>query len=370
MWDVIYLAACAVNGLVPSGDLVARMDLDEVWKMSQWHLLVSACATALEAAGVTDERFVQAKAKAVRKVALMDAERTRLFCRMDELGIWHAPLKGSVLQGLYPVYGMRQMADNDILFDPTRAREVRQIMLDMGFTCEYFGTGAHDVYHKEPVCNFELHRSLFASSADPKVYAYYRDPLRLLVPDGDGTRGMHMRDEDFYVYLVAHEHKHFSGGGTGLRSLMDTHVWLRERGSALDWEYVRAQLEALGLADFEKRNRRLATALFMPGSDVELTDEDLTTLLYMADSGTYGTVLHNVANQVARYGRAGYLLRRTLPPMDQMASLYPMLERVPALLPACWAWRLASAIVTKPGTVAHQLRAAFARQECLLPPVG
>ena len=356
--DVVYLTGCALDGAVPDVDRVAAMDLDAVYRTSQRHLLVSACATALESAGIRDGRFEQARGKAVRKVALMDAERAELFRRMDAAGIWHVSLKGCVLKDLWPAYGMRQMADNDILFDASRASDVRDIMESMGFSTEHFGRGNHDVYHKEPVCNFELHRALFGPSHDGAFYEYYRDASRLLVADGGGTCGMHMRDEDFYVYLVAHEHKHFAGGGCGLRSLADTHVWLRAKDDAPDWDYVSEQLEVLGIAGFEENNRRLATALFSGG---DLTGDDLEMLGYMAESGTYGTMAHSVGNQVARYGRAGYLVRRAFPPLSTMEALYPVLGRVPALLPACWVWRLLSAVVTKPRKVAYQLGAAFRR---------
>ena len=356
--DVVYLTRCALDGGDPDTERVAAMDLDGVYRISQRHLLVSACASALERAGVCDERFVQARGKAVRKVALMDAERAELFCRMDAAGIWHVPLKGCVLQDLWPAYGMRQMADNDILFDASRAGDARTIMEEMGFTTEYFDRGNHDVYHKEPVYNFELHRELFSPLHERHIYEYYRDCANLLAPDGDGTFGKHFSDEDFYVYLVAHEHKHYSASGTGLRSLADVFVWLRAKEDALDWSYIASQLDDLGIAKFEEGNRHLATALF---AGEELTQEQEAMLGYMADSGAYGTMAHNVGNQLAQYGRAGYLVRRAFPPIRTMEVLYPVLARVPVLLPVCWVWRLVSAVVTKPKKVGYQLSVAFRR---------
>ena len=357
--DMMYLVRCALDGVAPDAERVAAMGLDAVYEVSERHLLVCACATALEAAGVRNERFVQARGKAVRKAALLDAERSGIFGCMDALGIWHVPLKGCVLQGLWPAYGMRQMADNDILFDASRAEDVRRIMEDRGFSTESFGSGNHDVYHKEPVCNFELHRSLFGPAHDRRIYEYYKDPERLLVADGDGTSCRHMRDEDFYVYLVAHEHKHFSGGGTGLRALADMYVWLRAKGDSLDWDYMAEQLAELGIADFERSNRQLSFALFAGDA---LSQEQEGMLGYMTDSGAYGTMAHNVENQIARHGRAGYLARRTFPPLRTMTVLYPVLDKAPALLPACWALRLVSAVATKPAKVAYQLKAAFKKE--------
>ena len=39
------------------------------------------------------------------------------------------PLKGSVIKDLYPRMGMRQMSDNDILFDAERTKDVRTIII-------------------------------------------------------------------------------------------------------------------------------------------------------------------------------------------------------------------------------------------------
>ena len=354
--DMVYLVRCALDGRKPDMARIDAMDLDAVYQASQRHLLVSACATALESAGVHDEQFAQAWAKAVRKVALMDAERASVCRAMDAAGIWYAPLKGCILKDLWPAFGMRQMADNDILFDVSRAEDVRDIMESKGFTSADFGKSNHDVYFKKPVYNFEMHRGLFGKAYEPRVYAYYQDAKRLLVPDGESTCGMHLRDEDFYVYLIAHEHKHFSAGGTGLRSLADTYVWLRAKSDCMDWDYMATQLDMLGLTDFERDNRLLTTALF---SGEPLTQEQEDVLGYMADSGTYGTTSHKVSNQVARYGRMGYLVHRAVPPLEFMQMLYPVLESHPVLLPVCWVWRLASAVVTKPKRVREQLMGAF-----------
>ena len=69
----------------------------------------------------------------------MDIDKARLFERMEKGQIWYMPLKGTVIKELYPSIGMRQMSDFDILFDKKYAENVREIMLDLGFTCEHFG---------------------------------------------------------------------------------------------------------------------------------------------------------------------------------------------------------------------------------------
>lgn len=46
---------------------------------------------------------------------------------MEQRGIWYLPLKGIILKEFYPSVGMRQMSDNDILFDEAFAEQVRGV---------------------------------------------------------------------------------------------------------------------------------------------------------------------------------------------------------------------------------------------------
>lgn len=93
----------------------------------------------------------------MRKRGLMDAEMRTVFAQLEEAGIWYVPLKGSVLKEYYPEYGMRQMADCDVLFDKSRAEDVK----------------------------------------------------KRLIPDEGKKYGRHFSTEDFYVYVTAHAYKHY-----------------------------------------------------------------------------------------------------------------------------------------------------------------
>ena len=73
---VMRLCACAVNGEIPDADWIRGMDLDLLYKAAKQHLLTAVVGYALESAGIHDHAFLQAKAKAMRKLGLMDAEMT------------------------------------------------------------------------------------------------------------------------------------------------------------------------------------------------------------------------------------------------------------------------------------------------------
>ena len=314
--DLIYLLSCAVNGEAPDEARVAGMDLDAVYRLASRHTLAATVAPVLKAAGVTDQRFSKALEHSALKNAQMDMEMDAVFAALDAAGIWHMPLKGIVLQHLYPVYGMRQMSDHDILIDAGRAGDIRVIMENLGFHTEHFGTSKHDVYYKPPVSNFQMHRTLFDVARDKK-YEYFLDVPKRLLGEGYEKR---LSPEDFYLYIIAHEYKHYSSAGTGLRSLLDTYVYLQKE--KLDMAYVTAEAEKLDMAAFEAANRSLARHLFSGG---ELTADDKALLEDILAAGTFGSQARRAERGIARNGgsKLRYALKRFLAPFDKNSNSYP-----------------------------------------------
>jgi hypothetical protein len=355
--DVAWLAACAIRNETPDAARAAKLDLAALYQVADRHLLTGITAMALERAGVKDEAFTQARGKAIRKVAAFDVERAAVLDALEAAGIRYLPLKGCVLKELYPRIGMRQMSDNDILIDPVRAADAKPVMEGLGFVQEDSGS-IHDHYFKPPVCNFELHKRLFGAGHAEALCSYYADIRDKLLPEPGRRFGFRLSDEDFYIYMIAHEYRHYAGGGAGLRSLLDTWVFLRQKGEALDLAYIAGELDKLGLADFETANRELALRLF--GGEA-LTEADSGMLDYVIFSGAYGTEANLAKNRLSKNGRVGYLFTRAFLPLRDMRTLYPVLDRRPVLLPLCWALRLIRAVRTKPKKVLFQLRAAFWR---------
>ncbi len=386
---LIYLVACAVHQATPDPRLLRGADLLDLYKISKKHMLTSAAAVALESAGLvrgpedsgsrnrsSDSEaaflFYQARGKAIRKTAAMDADRASIFACFESSGIRYMPLKGAVLKDLYPVYGMRQMSDNDILVDPARMDDVRKIMVELGFTTEHFGTGGHDVYHKQPVSNFEMHPQLFGPGHEPRFREYYADVWSRLEKDTDNSFGWHFTPEDFYIYMISHEYKHFAGSGTGLRSLLDTYVYLTEQ--TLDMDHIIREMRSLGLSEFEKQQRSLAMHLFSETSALQkakLTEEDLGMLDYILSSGTYGTVQNSVNNKMKKMGgglkgRFRYLykrffvpVRRSDPAYESFEKQYPFFYKHKLLLPLLPFCRLTRALKSGRRRILAEIRTAL-----------
>ena len=362
--DLIYLLTCAVNGITPETSMVQAMDLEKLYLLAKAHTLRAAVYIALRSAGVSEHIFQQAYNKAVRKNVMLDLERTAIFEEFEHKGIWYMPLKGSILKELYPENGMREMADNDVLYDSTRQTEVRELMHSMGYTAESVGKTHHDVYMKLPVLNFELHTVLFGSAHAEPLYKYYADSTRLLQKDVDNNYGYHFSDEDFYVYMLSHEYKHYSSGGTGLRSLLDCYVFLRNKSDSLDWAYISEQIKQLSLTDFEREQRELADKVFSSVTFPELTDREQELLDYYLTSNTYGTRSRSAENTVKKHysishskSKYSFIRARLFPDMEFMRQYYPFFYRHKLLLPVGYVWRWCKGIVTNRRKIQAEMRA-------------
>ncbi|MDO5138965.1 MAG: nucleotidyltransferase family protein, partial [Oscillospiraceae bacterium] len=233
---IIYLCYCAVNKMTPEPEKIAGFDLDHLYEAAQKHMLASMIGQILQKAGVTTPAFKTAISKAQRKIVILTDDLSKIVSALEAAEVWYMPLKGAVLKNYYPSFAMREMSDIDILFDATCAEEVKTIMKGLGFQVKSFGTSNDDDYLKPPVSNCEMHRALFGDKHDRKLYEYYKDVKHHLLKDEGNNYGYHFSPEDFYIFMIAHEYKHYSTGGTGLRSLLDTYVYLQK--NELDMTYV------------------------------------------------------------------------------------------------------------------------------------
>ncbi len=375
-YDIIYLASCALHGMEPDAARARQMDLGRLYRMCRFHSVTSMICMALEGTDAFDsadpevvKKWKDAKAKAIRKNMLLDAEREQILSEMEQAGIWYMPLKGSILQALYPKYGMRQMADNDILYDPAGQKKLVRIMRERGYDVEVCGKSNHDVFMKPPIYNFEMHTLLFGKFSGGEWYDYYKNVKERLLPDEGRSYGFHFTDEDFYLYVTAHTCKHYSHSGVGLRSLMDAYVYTDKKGGSLDWDYIAREAGAMGIAEFEKKSRELAVKLFSapvwPG-ELAFTAKEREMLSYFIGSGTYGTTKNYVENRMREVQpdndapswkrKLRFIWRRLFPTMEWYENYEPFFARHKALIPFFLIYRFFRRIFSKKG-IQSELRA-------------
>lgn len=345
-YDMLYLSACAVNGFEADKARIAEMELGKVYKVSARHSLAALTAHALARAGAElPAEWAEEQVKTLRKNILFDNEREKILRFMEESGIWYMPLKGVILKNMYPVFGVREMADNDILYDKAYQNEVLGFMLSRGYEAASVGKCHHDTYYKAPIYNFELHTVLFAPSNE-RFSEYYKNVKERLLPDEGKRFAYHFSDEDFYVHITAHEYKHFSASGTGLRSLLDRYVYI-SRKKELDFAYIEGECEKLGIADFERESRALCLKVFAARELPELGKKERDMLECYLLSTTYGTLEKLYRHRLAEHGevidkkaKRRYILRRIFPETEFYKEYSPLAYKYKVLIPFVWAKRL------------------------------
>ncbi|MBE6877065.1 MAG: hypothetical protein E7496_10195 [Ruminococcus sp.] len=333
-YDMIELVRCAVNGEVCDKKRTETMHPEELFKVCQKHVLTACVAYGLETAGIKYHQFTQAKEKSIRKNILFDAERKKILQRLEQEKIWYMPLKGALLKDWYPRLGMRQMSDNDILYDSSYRLKVKEIMLDLGFTCSHYEEGNDDAYFKPPVCNFEMHHELFTVKDAGNLHEYYASVKEKLLKDDGNDYGYHFRTEDFYLYITAHEYKHYADGGTGVRSLLDTYIFMRKFGDSLDWDYLTSELKKMQIDQYEQQSRELALKVF--SGREPLTEEEASMLDYYIFSGTYGTLITRMKHGIENTSKAKYIFERIFPSMKEIEVYHTFFYRHKYLIPVLW----------------------------------
>lgn len=360
-YDMIYLISCGANNKMPEQEFLKKLELEKIFHMSCAHSLETFIGMTLKNAGIVlSKEWNERILKSIRKVMLFDAERTKLLAFMEANAIWYLPLKGIILKDYYPAIGMRQMADNDILFDADFGDKVKIYMESQGYKSVSVGIGTHDVYKKEPVYNFELHRSLYAPYEWNNWEAYYKDIKIKLIQNSENSYGYHFTDEDFYVYIVLHAYKHYVGSGTGLRTLVDFYIYLKAKEQELDFSYIERECETLGVKEFEIKSRCLCKKIFEMNSlksvevfDELLLEEEKELLFYYLTSGVYGTFERGIKNGLKRFEKKTgskskmlYLLKRIFPGIEAFRR-YPLIYKHKWLLPVGWTIRIIKMIINK-----------------------
>ena len=251
-------------------------------------------------------------------------------------------LKGTHLKSLYPVPEMRFMVDMDILVKEKSMDKGGELILSRGFTQE-MNNGKDIVLVKKPFLTIELHKMLFVE--DYFMHDYFTSVWdRVEIVNGCEYK---MPINDLYVYTLAHLAEHYLEAGSCFRPLMD--LYLMEKAyTELDFEYINKQFEIIGIEKFAIKIRQLCKCAF---DDAEYNDDLMTMENYIV----FGAPVKN-ANEVSKIVRthkskSQRLIESAFPNLKHMKLRYPILEKVPFLLPIFWIVRFFEFVFLKKGSL-------------------
>ncbi len=318
--------------------------------------------------------------------------------RFSEQGIKFLPLKGILLKSLYPEPAFRSMGDLDILYEEKNFEKIKTLMRESGYEYRTESAGSnHQIFFRPPVTTVELHRALLN---DTSPFAeYYKGVWRRALPTAEPFV-CRLSREDEYIFLLIHGHKHFSGAGSGVRTVLDFWLYLKRYGKELDRKYIAAELsraqeiarqsasphaqeiacqsaspsmqETSQTAKSENlRNTDPETAFNpfeeaasdmivetaaeteAPLEEFEKTLEREISLWFSAENptldetgvallsdGVYGRIEKLWERKLQEKGKFKYFAERLFPPYKVMKQRFTLLEKLPFLLPFFWIWRL------------------------------
>ncbi len=374
---MFYLIACALHDTKPDENKLDGLKINELYNLARKHSLAAMVYMALDGTDILKQadpelkkQWKESKEKAIRKNILLDVEREQIFDELEKRHIWYMPLKGSVLKKLYPKDGMREMADNDILYDGEYQKDVKKIFTERGYKTVSYAIGNHDVYEKEPLYNYEMHTALFSYGFTPKQAAFFDRIQDKLIADGDSAYGRHLSNEDLYIYITAHAYKHYSDAGTGFRILVDLYVMNKCFGKTMDRKYVSEQLNVMEMSSFEESSRTLAEHLFdvpEPVDLLKLQKNEMEIMMQCCDSGAFGTFEGFVNSHIKKYNDEGtaitgrtrlkYYIRRLFPGREWFKTPYSFFYRYPVFIPFFWIYRIFRTVLHRRKQVGNEINA-------------
>lgn len=346
----------------------AGIGFEEVYNFAKFHCVEGMAFYAIEQLQEQPEPQLFQEWQANRdgniiKTMNQLAELESISELLSQAQIKHLPLKGAVLIHDYPQLDYRYLGDLDVLIEADKSKDVYDLLVERGATIDDYGVTNHDSYQFDKGFYrivVEIHRQLFDRTIP---YAPYFDEAQLLA-QSDSYR-QEMSREEFYVYMIAHFAKHFFKGGSGIRSVMDVHVYMEKYENQLDWNQVNARLEQMDLLEFDQKARKLAKVWF----GQEAWSDDLEEIAQVVISqGAYGTFEHRVDNQIQESleahasnlgGKLSYLWERIFVEPRFIQKDYPYTKRIPILLPLGYGHRLVKGVFKKRDRVKYELNSLF-----------
>lgn len=306
--------------------------LSDLYSLANRHDLahiVSSCLHKYEL--LTDEKiklkYTRQEIISVYRYEQMKRTYAQICDIFNRESIPYIPLKGSVVRQYYPKESMRTSCDIDIL--------VKEENLDAAvnaLTQEGFRRGKknyHDIsLFSDTNIHLELHFSILEGI--DSLDSVLKNAWDFAVPTE--TSEYRFTQEFFLFHFFAHISYHFLSGGCGIKPLMD--VWIIKHKMGLTYESASVLLEKAGIYRFAAEISGLAEVCFDDKPEDEFSD---TLMSYIFSGGVYGTHQNLIAvKKEETKSTLGYSMQRLFMPYKKMIIIFPVLKKLPFLLPFCW----------------------------------
>ena len=298
----------------------------------------SGCGAAKAVCSMLQQRYYRGVFQAVAQ----DKEGKLLLDALENAGMDAIPLKGWLLRRLYPEFSMRSMSDLDVLLRDYDWERLLELMTGLGYASGGHSTWKHDEFRKREIgITAEMHKRLTDDSG--RIQKWEKTLWSRASAEEGYKHIFRMCDEDFYIFHILHMHKDMTNGHIGLRRLADTRLYLRAHPD-MDRAYIEKQFAEMGVLEFARRIERVTAVC---AGEAEADEASLMLLHHACTDGIFGTGASYKLSRAARStdgsfkkGKFLSVLSAVFLPYSRMKAHFPILQKLPFLLPFCWIVRL------------------------------
>lgn len=293
--------------------------------------------------GISPEKqeMQQLFSEVCRYILISQRQNYQINCitaAFEENGIDYMLLKGGNIRKLYLKPEMRIMGDADILIRIEQYDLIKSVMKQIGLTECY--ESDHEYVWSNKNLLVELHKKLIPSY-NKDYYSYYSDGWSFTKQSSKHQNCFEFSPEDELIYIFTHFAEHYRSTGAELRSMIDMWVF-REKNKNLDEKYIYEELKKLNLEDFYTNVLYTLDVWFKDASSNEITDIITNSVLSHNPCNKKEIYLISEAaklsNGSVKSGKTRKLLRMVFTPFKPLSDLYPILKKVPVLLPFAWVY--------------------------------
>ncbi len=340
------LMGSTINSISPEKPF-ENINWDILYTLAEHHNVIGLIYPAVSAFDVPADilkKFVHSNNLIIAREARQEIESQRIFQILNSHDIRFIKLKGIVIKNLYPMPYMRTSSDIDICMRKNDRERSRTLMAEAGYTLDT-SIDYHDEYSKNNFFIYELHSSITSSKSE---YAQlFSEPFSKSITDSDGTN-YQLHPNYFYLHLLIHLLNHFVTGGCGIRQLCDLYIFEKAHPD-LDMDFIGNITEDYQLTEFFNTIRNLSCSLF---ESKELSKDETDIADFIFRSGERGSTnlrhiswLSDDKHITWTFGKkCKYFISLWFPGVSTMKKRYPILEKLPFLLPFCWITRIFRAV--------------------------
>lgn len=357
-----------------------NVDWEKIYNLAHIHFVSGAIYTVIQkldkAQQPEEQIFKKFKSdffNTILRYEEQDKAYKEIIQKLNQDKIPHLLFKGSVLREYYPVKQMRALGDIDFLLHEKDHDKVKKALLQIGYK-NLTNTG-HWQYVKGKVL-LEAHDKLMYSEINEKAdYSSYFESAWNNAKAEKKSFTCKLNIEYHLIFILTHIAKHFYGCGAGVRMILDVAVIIKKFEETLDYTYIWKELKKLKLDVFSKNIFELCARWFevyVPALERDMEDETFEAISnYILEGGTFGFNNRNSAVHIIRkeYDKTSNsklaqfkaFWKKIFLNYKTMINIYPILIKLPFLLPFAWIFRWFKCIVIKPKRTLNILKGLFSK---------